>query len=179
MKPKEMLIKFDEYLAVRRLEFEAVVIGGAALALLGIVSRETQDCDVLDPNIPNDVAIVAREFSKEISKSGEDLKEDWLNNGPESLKNVLPNGWRARLEKLYIGKALLLHTLGRSDLLRSKLFAYCDRGQDLKDCIALNPSQSELEEASGWVKQQDANPGWPNHVEAQIKKLASRLGYGS
>ena len=69
MKPKEMLIEFDEYLAVRKLQFEAIVIGGAALAILGVVSRETQDCDVLDPNIPLDIEKAAHEFSHEISKS--------------------------------------------------------------------------------------------------------------
>lgn len=31
MKPKEILMEFDEYLALRKLQFEAIVIGGAAL----------------------------------------------------------------------------------------------------------------------------------------------------
>jgi len=70
MKPKETLMEFDEYLAVRKLTFEAIVIGGAALAILGVVSRETQDCDVLDPNIPPEVANAAREFSLEILNPG-------------------------------------------------------------------------------------------------------------
>ena len=179
MKPTEILIKFDQYLADIGLRFEAVVIGGAALALLGIITRETQDCDVLDPNIPEDVAKAAREFSREVSKKGIDLKDDWLNNGPESLKDVLPKGWRLRLEKLYFGKALTLHTLGRFDLLKSKLFAFCDRGQDLMDCVALKPSQQELRDSLEWVKAQDANPGWPGHVEKQLAKLAEKLGYGA
>lgn len=179
MKPRETLMQFDQYLADRGLEFEAVVIGGAALALLGIITRETQDCDVLDPNIPSAVAQAARDFGREASQKGEDLKRDWLNNGPASLKDVLPPGWQSRLEKLYVGKALLLHTLGRPDLLKSKLFAYCDRGQDIKDCIALAPSREELQSSLGWVKKQDMNPGWPDHVEAQIAKLALRLGHGA
>lgn len=179
MKPNEMLVEFDQYLSVRGLEFEAIVIGGAALSLLGVITRETQDCDVLDPNIPKVVAEAALEFGRDAMSRGHDLKEQWLNNGPESLKDVLPKGWRSRLQKLYFGKALSLHTLGRPDLLKSKLFAYCDRGQDLKDCIALKPSQPELSEALDWVKAQDANPGWPAHVEEQMAKLASRLGHGT
>ena len=179
MKPQEILMEFDQCLADHGLEFEAVVIGGAALALLGVVIRETQDCDVLDPTIPENVAQAALEFGREALKKGHDLKEHWLNNGPESLKDVLPKDWRLRLEKLYFGKALKLHTLGRSDLLKSKLFAYCDRGQDLKDCIALNPSQKELDDALTWLKAQDANPGWPDHVEKQMAKLASRIRHGT
>lgn len=147
MNPKETLIKFDKYLADRRLEFETIVIGGSALALLGIITHETQDCDVLDPGIPSDIAEAARQFTREIADEKQSLKEDWLNNAPESLKGILPKGWRVRLEKLYSGKALKLHTLGRSDLLKTKLFAFCDRGQDLQDCIALRPSREELRDA--------------------------------
>jgi hypothetical protein len=107
---------------------EAIVIGGSALALLDVVSRETQDCDVLDPEIPEDVARAALDFGREVSQTGHVLKAEWLNNGPDSLKHVLSTGWRGRLEKLYFGTALRLQTLGRSDLLKTKLFAYCDRG---------------------------------------------------
>src|SRR4051794_31325640 len=109
MKPKEMLVEFDQYLAVRKLHFEAVVIGGSALALLGTITRETQDCDVLDPNIPENVAKAAQEFSREVRQKGRELKDDWLNNGPASLKDVLPKAWQSRLEKLYSGQALTLH----------------------------------------------------------------------
>ncbi len=179
MKPKEIVMEFDEYLAAQGLEFEAVVIGGAALAILGVVSRETQDCDVLDPNVPEAVAKAALLFGRDALKKGHDLKENWLNNGPESLKDVLPKGWRLRLEKLYFGKALSLHTLGRSDLLKSKLFAYCDRGQDFSDCVAMKPSSDELLEALEWVSEQDQNSDWPTHVEARFKRLAVRLGHGS
>jgi hypothetical protein len=55
MNPKDVLLEFDRYLADRRLQFEAVVIGGAALSLLGVITRETQDCDVLDPKIPEEI----------------------------------------------------------------------------------------------------------------------------
>jgi len=48
----ELLVWFDQYLAKRRLQFEAVAIGGAALNLLGVVSRLTKDCDILYPEIP-------------------------------------------------------------------------------------------------------------------------------
>ena len=49
MKPRETLAAFDRYLAARDLRLEAVVIGGAALNLLGVVARPTKDCDILSP----------------------------------------------------------------------------------------------------------------------------------
>jgi len=118
----ELLDDFDRYLADRSLTYDGVVIGGAALILLGVISRATEDVDCLDPRIPPPIKAASVEFSR-----GHGLKEDWFNNGPESLKRDLPEGWGSRLSPLYKGKALDLSTLGRSDLLRSKLFAYCDR----------------------------------------------------
>lgn len=177
MNPAETLRQFDAYLAKKGLSFDAVVIGGAALAILGTISRETQDCDVLSPKIPADIQKAAKDFSREISAKGEALKEDWLNNGPESLLDVLPKEWRARTQELFSGKALHLQTLGRPDLLRSKFFAYCDRQLDLPDCIALRPSKEEMLETLDWLRHQDAHPGWPEHVNKQMAALAKRLGY--
>jgi hypothetical protein len=72
---------------------------------------------------------------------------------------------------------LTLYTLGRSDLVRIKLFAYCDRQQDLSDCIALVPSKEELHEALEWLQKQDAHPDWPIHVQKSLSFLAKELGY--
>jgi hypothetical protein len=47
----EIFELFDQHLATRKLRFEAVVIGGAALNLLGVVSRLTKDCGTLTPEI--------------------------------------------------------------------------------------------------------------------------------
>ncbi len=52
MNTRETLNRFDQYLSIRGLRFEAVAIGGAALNLLGVVSRQTKDCDILFPEIP-------------------------------------------------------------------------------------------------------------------------------
>jgi len=172
MRPSEILRDFDTFLESKGLPFEAVVIGGAALALLGVIVRETQDCDVLDPEIPHKIIKAANEFAQQ-----KKLKLDWLNNGPESLKNILPAGWRDRISALYIGQSLTLHTLDRSDLLKTKLFAYCDRQQDFADCIALKPTVKELKDAIHWIQAQDAHPGWPKHVDASIAALAKRLGH--
>jgi hypothetical protein len=42
---------------------DAVVISGAALNLLGVVSRLTKDCDILHPEIPNEIAEASRGFA--------------------------------------------------------------------------------------------------------------------
>jgi hypothetical protein len=177
MKPAEIFRQFDAYLAVKGLSLDAIVIGGAALAILGTITRETQDCDVLFPKIPADILAAAKDFSVQITGQGGDLKADWLNNGPEALMDVLPIEWRTRTQELYSGKALHLQTLGRTDLLCSKFFAYCDRQQDLPDCIALKPTIAEILETLDWLRHQDTNPGWPEHVNRSMAALAKRLGY--
>jgi Nucleotidyltransferase of unknown function (DUF6036) len=173
-----ILQSFDRYLAARGLRFEAVIIGGAALNLLGIVSRATKDCDVLHPALPREIELAAAAFAKETTDSGSALDSLWLNNGPMSLTGQLPEGWQDRLQPAFNGVAIELRTLGRIDLLRSKLFALCDRAIDLGDCIALMPTAIELKLVLPWLEYQDANPDWPAHVRATLTHLARKLGYG-
>lgn len=178
MKPRQTLEAFDLYLADRGLRLEAVVIGGVALNLLGIISRATKDCDVLHPPLSGAVLEAARAFAAEVRKGGETLQDDWLNNGPASLAPQLPPGWQERLQPAFTGSAIELRSLGREDLLRSKLFALCDRAIDLGDCVALVPTAEELRALLPWIEYQDANPDWPAHVQATLDDLAKRLGHG-
>ena len=104
MDTRRTLEQFDTFLAARGLSLEAVVIGGAALNLLGIVHRATEDCDIIYPLLPEAIVTAAREFAEQqrtIERS--DLDRDWLNNGPASLVEVLPSGWEARLQPCYSG----------------------------------------------------------------------------
>jgi hypothetical protein len=140
MDPKHTIREFDRFLKGQSLEFNAIVIGGAALAILGIISRETQDCDVLDPEIPQEILEASQRFAREIKLEQTSLNENWLNHGPESLRSLLRKGWKTRLKLLYQGSAITFHTLDRLDLLGTKLLALCDRGQDLADCIAMKPT---------------------------------------
>jgi hypothetical protein len=181
MKPLATIEAFDLFLAGAGLSLEAVVIGGAALALLGVVTRQTKDYDILHPLLPDEVAHAARKFAAVVRSGGtsldNDLRDDWLNNGPSSLCRQLPVDWEARLVNVFLGKAITLFSLGRPDLLKAKLFALCDRFTDLEDCLALSPTAEELKEASPWVAYQDANPDWPAHVEATLAELARRLSH--
>lgn len=175
MDPKETIPRFDAFLSRRGLSFEAVVIGGTALALLGVISRRTRDCDVLYPAIPEAIGEAAAAFSRQ---AGRALDPEWFNEGPRQVAETLPPGWEQRLQVVFEGRALTLRTLGRIDLLRTKVFALCDRAVDLGDCIALAPSSEELAEITQWLLPQDANPGWPGHVREVVADLGRRLGHG-
>lgn len=170
MLPLQTIQEFDDWLQHRSLSFKAVVIGGAALNLLRVIDRPTRDFDVLDPEIPEVVLTAAREFAS--SPDTPELEQEWLNNGPRQLTEVLPEGWRSRTQVVFTGAALQLSTLGRIDLLRTKLFALCDRGTDIGDCLALRPTRTELEEIMPWLETQDAHPGWPDHVRRTLEDLA-------
>ena len=178
MKPKETLARSDVFLAKRNLALEAIVVGGAALGLLDVISRETRDCDILHPKLSKESRDDAAEFAAQVRAQGDALADDWLNNGPISLAEVLPEGWRDRVQTAFEGRAVRLFALGRTDMLRSKLFALCDRAIDLQDCIALAPNHEELKVVAPWVEAQDANVDWPAHVRATLDDLQRRLGRG-
>lgn len=61
---QDVLNAFDEYLADRGMAFEGTAIGGAALIVLGVISRATRDVDVLEPQIPEGIRNAARAFAK-------------------------------------------------------------------------------------------------------------------
>ena len=179
MLPRLVVEEFDAWLATQGLRLEAVVVGGAALALLGVTDRQTRDVDILHPELPEEITEASRAFASHLASQGTVLGDDWLNNGPIQLTEVLPEGWQARLQSAFAGASLTLMTLGRADLLKTKLFALCDRGTDLKDCVALAPTVEELEAAEPWLSEQDANPMWPAHVRATLGDLSRRLNHDS
>jgi len=178
MYPRETLQAFDRLIAQRGLRLDAIVVGGAALNLLGVISRETKDCDILHPSLGDAMQKAAREFAMGIRASGGVLVDEWLNNGPSALIGDLPPGWQGRVQMVFRGEAIELHTLGRSDLLKAKVFALCDRGFDLPDCVAMNPTADELADLLPWLEVRDLHPGWPDHVRATVSDLARRLGHG-
>ncbi len=178
MLPVETIRAFDRYLRDRELELQAVIVGGAALGLLGLTERQTRDVDVLIPDLSTAMLDASRSFARQQRKAGFHLDDDWLNNGRSSLKELLPDGWDGRLQVVFSGEAITMSTLGRSDLLRTKLFALCDRGIDLRDCLALAPTEDGLSDVESWVAYQDTNPMWPEHVRATLDDLRRRLGHG-
>lgn len=178
MLPRPTIEAFDRHLVGLCLRFEGVIVGGSALVLMGVVSRNTKDVDVLIPALPQAITNAARDFAKQQRQAGNNVVGDWLNNGPIQLGDVLPAGWRERVEPLFQGEALTFTVLGRADLLKSKLFALVDRNIDLEDCIALKPTADELAECLPWLEQQDGNEEWPAYARDTLAKLGRRLGHG-
>lgn len=166
--------RFDSYLKGLGLSFEAIIIGGAALNIMDVVSRKTKDVDFLDPDIPEEIKAASIEFALKNPDLKLDAK-DWMNNGPKSLARDLPDGWRNDLQKIYEGEALILWTLGRLNLLRSKLYAYADRDTDYGDCMALKPTMGELDACKDWVLAGDASKLWPDRVDSIFQKLKEDL----
>jgi hypothetical protein len=113
----------------------------------------------------------------ELRQTGESLQDGWLNNGPASLIGHLRPQWEERLQTAFAGTVIHLLCLGRNDFLCAKLFALCDRGIDLGDCLALAPTAEETGDIHPWLDQQDAHPDWPAHVRETLADLARRLGH--
>ena len=174
---KDVLDQFDEFLYEKQLSFNGVIIGGTALILMNITNRFTRDIDFIEPVLPSEIKLAAKTFLNQNKQYQLDA-ETWLNNGPISIIESLPIGWQNKKVKIYSGKAIILYTLGRLDLLKTKLYAYCDRDIDLNDCIALKPTLTELDNCIEWVLQGDANEHWPNRVNEQFQKLKKALGHG-
>ena len=57
-------VLFDPHLADLSLRLETVGIGGSALALLELISREPRDFDILAPVLPPEVAEASRRFAR-------------------------------------------------------------------------------------------------------------------
>ena len=168
--------EFDKFLTSKNLKFEATILGGAALNILRITSRFTSDVDCITPNLPKEI----KEASSEFQKMRKDLKliPDWLNNGPDQLVRELPDGWESRIVLGFKGESLTIYILGRPDLLKTKLFAFCDRtNPDYEDLLELKPTREELSDSILWVKDRDANPDWPANVEQNFILLRENL-YG-
>jgi hypothetical protein len=140
---------------------------------MNVTSRVTRDADLLDPTIPQKIKALSIQFP--LAYPDFKLSNDWLNKGPISLQRDLPEGWRADLQKIFAGKAICLSTLGRLDLLKTKLYALCDRGTDFDDCVKLAPSLEGINECLPWVLKGDANPLWPERVNEMITELKKEL----
>ena len=177
MNPTKIAFEFDLFLSENGVHLECILVGGAALGLQKIIHRETKDWDVLVPELDEVMKRTARQFARSLQSENLMLEDKWLNNGPANLIPLLPDGWKDRILEVFRGKSLTVSVLGRGDLLKTKLFAWCDRDLDRADCVAMNPSRKELGQALSWVEYQDANPLWPEHVRDYFQKLARELGY--
>jgi hypothetical protein len=162
--------------------FGIVVVGGAAMNLLGIVRRTTSDVDViarasrdefggllleqaapLPPVLERAIRAVARDFG---------LAPDWLNTVVDAQwRQGLPPGLIDDLSWVNYGGGLEVGLVGRRTLIALKLYAAVDQGVasvHIQDLLALSASAEELDAAADWVRKQDAAEQWATFVQEAI-----------
>jgi hypothetical protein len=162
-----------------------VVVGGAAMSVLGLGQRTTRDIDTMaflvtsqvgdrsliraefDDKLAGAAAAVARDFG---------LPEDWINPGPtDQLDTGLPDGFKDRLIPVRYGESLVVYYCSRLDLIHLKLYASVDvRGRHLDALKTLNPNPDEIEAAAMWCLTQDVSEPFRD----LLKSILEELGYG-
>lgn len=177
-----------EYQASEPVEW--LVCGGLALGLQGLSRRVTRDVDVLGLWRADQLEVICLDEFPEKVKTAirrvaddhpeiEGLRENWVNLGPSQIaKWGLPSGYENRLVKIEIAPHLILHLLGRVDLIALKLYAASDalgprQPIHFSDLEALDPSFGELDKAVAWMR------SLPDFVEkqAELKETIRRLGH--
>lgn len=177
------LCAVGELLVAEGAYFRIVIIGGAAMNLIGIVARATRDVDIvamaktesqelqrpiepLPAPLRDAISTVARDF---------ELPENWLNTGPAGQWDVgLPPGFAERVSwRRYPG--LDVGLAARVDLICLKFEATADqpdtRNRHFTDLIALRPTPEELTNAKAWVRNTNAGDEYLlilDRVEAHV-----------
>lgn len=182
-----------ELLASDGHSFAVVVLGGAALNLLGIVERATTDVDILafatpradgppeqhttqpppEP-LPEPLLRAAATVARDLH-----LDPHWLNAGPAlQWRAGLPSGLTHRVHWRQFG-ALWVGLVARYDLIFFKLFAAADSSGPAsvhyQDLLALQPTRQELEHAGAWVRTQDASPEFATVLEQVLDHVRADL----
>lgn len=164
-------------------ELEIVVIGGAALSVLGFVDRSTRDVDVLALGVrtPDSVApllITSRPLPDALRTTAQGvqrdlgLREDWLNAGPtDLLDHGLSAGFAERLTEQRFGARLLVHFPALEDLIALKVCAATDTGvgRHTQDLTALDATPTELLAGARWARSQDPSTGFKSMLFALLR----------
>lgn len=183
---EELLAATGEHLAAEDARVGIVVLGGAALNLLGVLNRATRDVDVValgqEDDSSDDLVIgppeplpepleravrtVARDFG---------LPDDWMNTKAGlQWRTGLPPGLEDRLRWHRYG-GLHVGLVSRHDLIFFKLYAAADSGSPrsvhYQDLLALEPTSEELEAAEAWVREQDPSPGFASLLDAVLNTV--------
>jgi len=163
--------RVGELLQAQGQVYRIVIIGGAAMNLLGFVRRTTSDVDILAfgdqraDMLPIRIHPPPEPLPAELIRAAEavaramDLRLDWLNALPAGQwKLGLPPGLEDRVEWRTFS-SLEVGLVARQDLVFLKLYAAADdtgpKSVHFQDLVALAPSDEELEAARIWVVAQD------------------------
>lgn len=160
-----------------------VVCGRSALIALRLVTRTTQDVDVL-ATLENGQLHCARPLPEWLLAAAEAVRSElrlpprWLNDEPadENLFRLgLPLGVAERLVVRDFGDALRVSFISRYDQIHFKLYAAADQGgRHFADLRKLNPSPEQLLAAARWTFTQDVSDAFRQVV---IEVLGA-LGHG-
>lgn len=165
-----------------------VVVGGAALSLLGVVDRRTVDIDVIATGRvaggrPPSELVIPVELPAEISGGVARLTRDlglppgWMNaTVAMGGRMSLPSGFAARVIWRRYG-GLWVGIAGRQDLIVLKLHAAVDtdiRSRHFADLLALRPTREELQTAADWVRGQDEGTEFGRLVAEVIDHVIAR-----
>jgi hypothetical protein len=165
------------------LPLRLVVCGGSALIAAKLVTRATQDVDIValmdergelvDPHpLPTVLLEAASEVAQILG-----LKDDWLNDGPSRgegglFQMGLPEGFVSRLFRKEYGRRLTVYFAGRKDQIHFKLYAAVDRGgYHIDDLVTLDPAEGELNQAARWAMSHDVSPGFREALKVLLKEL--------
>ncbi len=182
---RSLLARLGELLEARGSRAALVIVGGAALSLLQVVSRRTVDVDVLAVGVvppdgppvavevPETLPPAVREAAARLSRDL-GIPADWLNPVvTEGGKLSLPPGFAERVQWERLG-GLWLGVAGRRDLIALKLHAAVDtdvRSRHFADLLALAPTGGELDAAAAWVRTRDAGPGFGALLDQVIQHV--------
>ncbi len=141
MDPRTTLTAFDRYLADRGLALDAVVVGGTALNLLGVIARQTRDCDILHPALSAEVVEASRAFATEIRPRAGSSRSAGSTTARARSRALLPAGWELTaaggLPRAGAGLALAPPLRPPEvEALRARATARLD----LPDCLAMAPT---------------------------------------
>ena len=157
-----------------------VVVGGAAMILGGLVTRLTEDVDIIAAarswrkGVPTTIAPpnpLPAALLRAVSRVARDfnLPENWMNSEVGAQWDTgLPPGFEKRVRWLRFG-GLALGIADRKDLIFLKLYAAVDsqgpQSVHYQDLLALRPNKRELAAAATWVKSQDTSAEFDQVLE--------------
>jgi len=181
---EKMLTAVGEQLAQRSASASIVVLGGAALNLLGVVDRATRDVDVVarlddESNALRPPDPLPQPLRDAIARVGVDFGEptSWMNTAvAQQWATGLPPGLETRVAWQDFA-ALRVGLVAREDLIAFKLYASADQtGPDsvhVRDLLALRPTPQHLADAAAWIRTQDVSPEFHAVVERVVSYVES------
>lgn len=186
----ELFSALGAHLAKARVPISIIVVGGANLAVRGLIDRTTEDVDVIarmedadgerriapaEPFPPEFIAAVervARDFG---------LPPDWLNAVVgRQWQAGFPPGFEEGIRWSRYG-ALKVGLVSKPTLIALKFFAAIDQGitsVHWQDLLALRPTEDEIERAVEWVRSQDAGAEFQHFVDQAREQLRRDLAKG-